>query len=198
MLSFNRLCEFVLTLVLASVVLLSGASCGFLISGSEHSYNVDSTPSGAEVTIYVAQRGLIGRRYYGNERLIADQFTTPGSTRIQMDSEYVVEFKLAGYKTIRTDIPKEFNTWSVLNLTSIACWIVDILTGAVYTPANDGRLHVRLVAGGDGVVTARDRNALNLVLSIEKAGRNYRLGTLPLERGEGVVHHRFAPPGSQN
>ena len=168
------------------VVILACATlhCGMLISGRSHDYRFESTPPGAEVTVYVAQNGVTGSKYYGDDRPVLIQFMSPGTTNINMDSLYVVEFKLAGHKTVKMSVGKKFNYWSVLNLWSWPCWLVDAFSGGMYVPDNDGRIWVTLVPGDD----AEQPVAMSVEFVVQR-GAGPRLGTqIALEPGDGEVN----------
>jgi hypothetical protein len=62
-----------------------------------------------------------------------DEGNTPSTVKVQRNIQSVeVSFRLDGYQTQSIKLKKEFNWWSLLNLTDPLGWIVDIATGAMF------------------------------------------------------------------
>lgn len=152
--------------------------CGTIINGRAHDYEFDSSPAGATVTLYIVQSGITGARSYGQFRPIATKFVAPGSAEIQMDTHYIVEFKLEGYKDLSMAVGREFSYVALLNLGIGPFWLVDILTGGLYVPANEGRISARLETDEDSVA---------VLLTVQVGSGARRVARVPLKPGRGKV-----------
>jgi hypothetical protein len=89
--------------------------CATLFTGTKDRISFDSNPQGAKVLI----DGI-------------EVCKTPCEAKVKRSiSDKAVEFKLDGYSTKVITLDNTFNVVSVLNLTDIVGWGIDILTGAV-------------------------------------------------------------------
>ena len=91
-------------------------SCATLFTGTKQTVQINSKPPGAKIQIDGIDRG-----------------TTPAAIKLKKKSDgQVVTLKLDGYET-KTIVPEtSFNAVSILNLTNILFWGIDLLSGAVY------------------------------------------------------------------
>ena len=102
-----------------SALLLSSlffAGCATLFTGTHDEVIIRSEPEGARIFIDGLEEGR-----------------TPAYLDIKRpgigDTE--VELRLDGYETRTFVLRKEFNAVSVINLTCLICWAVDVATGSV-------------------------------------------------------------------
>lgn len=100
---------------------LSG--CATLFSGTKDTLTIDSNPSGASVLIDGIEMGRTPATF---------PLKRPG-----LGSKTVM-LRLEGYEPRTFELQTDFNLVSILNLTNVVAWGVDILTGAVktYSPKN--------------------------------------------------------------
>lgn len=109
--------------LLATTLLLT--SCATIFTGTYDYISFDSKPSGTKVFL----DGI-------------ELCETPCGEDIKRSiNSKEVEFVLDGYKTKVVRLDKEFNVISVLNMTTIFGWAVDVATGAVL---KYGRKHYRV------------------------------------------------------
>lgn len=99
------------------IVLITSISfgCATLFTGSSDTVTVNSEPSGAKVYLNGMYMGL-----------------TPVSPSLKRDKDYAVILKKEGYQDTSANISRSFNLVSILNLGSILCWVVDLVTGAIH------------------------------------------------------------------
>ncbi|WP_020569045.1 PEGA domain-containing protein [Neolewinella persica] len=101
-------------LFLGLAVLLFTSSCATILSGTREEILFTSEPSGVKV--------------------IMDGYTI-GKTPIMLDVRRNlggrwVAFELDGYESQYVKLEADFNAVSILNLTCLICWGVDLATGA--------------------------------------------------------------------
>lgn len=114
---------------LAVVLALSLTGCASILSKSEYSVSVQSSPSGAEITI-IDERGSIVHK--GTTPTIV---TLKASTGFFNGADYTVKAKLANGETSTTSIRSEIDGWYIANVLFggiIGLLIVDPATGAMY------------------------------------------------------------------
>lgn len=102
------------SLLLGLVALFLTSSCATIFSGTREEILFTSEPSGVKI--------------------IMDGYTV-GKTPIMLDvrrslSGRWVAFELEGYESQYIKLEADFNAVSVLNLTCLICWGVDLATGA--------------------------------------------------------------------
>jgi hypothetical protein len=102
------------SLLLGLAVLFLTSSCATIFSGTREEILFTSEPSGVKV--------------------IMDGYTV-GKTPIMLDvrrslSGRWVAFELEGYENQYVKLEADFNAVSILNLTCLICWGVDLATGA--------------------------------------------------------------------
>lgn len=98
---------------LLAIGVVSG--CATIFTGTSDTVAFHSEPSGAKV--------YLNGNYMGN---------TPTSLSLKRDRDYNVMVKKDGYEPGSAMVGRSFNAVSLLNLTSILCWLVDLVTGAVW------------------------------------------------------------------
>jgi len=103
---------------LFSVVVLTiffFSNCATIFTGTKDRIYFDSNPQGAKVVI----DGI-------------DVCTTPCNTRVSRSIEStMVEFKLKDYETRIITLSQSLNIVSILNLTNIVGWGIDLLSGSI-------------------------------------------------------------------
>ncbi len=104
-----------LSLMLSLVLLVSVSGCGTLFTGSTEMVNINSTPNKAKVHV---NGGYMG--------------TTPVTLSLQKDRDYIILVKKEGYEDATATLTRRFNATSILNLISILCWVVDVVTGGLW------------------------------------------------------------------
>ena len=114
---------------LAVVLALSLTGCASIISKSEYSVSLQSSPSGAQITI-IDERGSIVHK-----GTTPTMVTLKASTGFFNGADYTVNAKLANGETSTTSIRSEIDGWYIANLLFggiIGLLIVDPATGAMY------------------------------------------------------------------
>ena len=89
-------------------------SCATLFSGTKDQINIQSQPSGAKVEV--------GGVYVG---------TTPCVVTMKRKNDGFIILKKEGYRDKTATLQKSFNAISILNLTDIVGWVIDLSTGAI-------------------------------------------------------------------
>ncbi|MBC6992898.1 PEGA domain-containing protein [Neolewinella lacunae] len=102
---------------LAFLSLFLSSSCATLFTGTRDQILFTSEPSGVKV--------VIDGYAVGKTPILLD-------VRRQINGRWV-GFELEGYEDQYLQLPTQFNGVSILNLTCILCWGVDLITGAVST-----------------------------------------------------------------
>lgn len=107
-----RILRISLTLIAAAV----WSGCATIFTGTSDDIRFESEPPGATVYIEGIPRG-----------------ETPVTVEVGRDGlgETVVRYELDGYETRMFTLQDEFNAVSILNLTNLVGWGVDIISGAV-------------------------------------------------------------------
>ena len=99
--------------------------CATIVSDSRYTYNVDSQPQGARVSVIVRGAEMT-------------TFKTPGMTSVDMKQDYMLKFTLDGYETQTILLEKGLNYWFFGNILcgGLIGIVVDIVTGAMWRPEN--------------------------------------------------------------
>jgi hypothetical protein len=108
-----RAVALVLTSICLFIFLFNG--CATLFTGSSDSVTINSDPSGA--------KAYLNGNFIGN---------TPVTNVLKRDKDYNVVVKKDGYEPANGTISRSFNAVAILNLLSPLCWIVDVVTGAMW------------------------------------------------------------------
>lgn len=101
-----------------AVVILTAfftVGCATVFTGTSDTVTIKSEPSGAKI--------YLNGNYEGD---------TPTSLILKRDKDYNVMLKKAGFENTSATITRSFNAVSILNLLSPLCWIVDVVTGALW------------------------------------------------------------------
>ncbi len=98
-----------------AIVTAAGASCATIFTGSDGTVSINSEPQDAKVTV--------SGNYMGN---------TPLKISLKRDKDYNLTLKKEGYAPATAVVTRSFNAVSILNLFGVLCWVVDILTGAMW------------------------------------------------------------------
>jgi len=90
--------------------------CATIMSGSEQTVKVTSTPLGATVTVDGSRFGV-----------------TPTNLKLSRKDNHKVALDLAGYKTSEVELKKGFNGWFIGNVIfgGIIGIVIDVVSGAV-------------------------------------------------------------------
>lgn len=111
-------------LLIIALLALGCTSCATIFTGTHRKVQFDSDYSD------YATLSVDGRRY--------KNVTFPCKVNISRGyDQSVVTISAEGYKTETIVVDKDFNTISLLNLTNLFGWIIDVATGAVTTPERD-------------------------------------------------------------
>ena len=113
-----------LLIALCVLSTLSFNSCATICCGTKKRVTFDSD---------VTSKGTLivdGRRYR--------EVVFPCKVSIKRGfSDSIVRFNFEGYESHELVVDKSFNPASILNLTNIVGWLVDLATGAITRPAQD-------------------------------------------------------------
>lgn len=107
------------------IVGLCVGNCATIMSDSEYMYEIQSEPSGVQVSIYADGR-------------LEHSITTPGQALLNLKHDYTMKFELAGYNTHFLTVSKTVDLWVVGNvcLGGAIGLCVDFYTGAIWKPRN--------------------------------------------------------------
>jgi hypothetical protein len=101
--------------------LLGTLGCATLLSGTTAPLSINSNPGSADVEI---------KRMDG---IVVKQGVTPMTATLKKGKEYSVSISLEGYETETVAVLKgDIETTAFCNLTDIAGWAIDYVTGAMY------------------------------------------------------------------
>ena len=89
-------------------------SCGALFTGTSEQITIDSNVKKATVKFDGVKMG-----------------STPMSTKVKKSFDGIVTVEADGYEEERFQFQKSFNAISILNLTNIFGWAIDLVTGAI-------------------------------------------------------------------
>ncbi|MDB3862867.1 PEGA domain-containing protein [Flavobacteriaceae bacterium] len=89
-------------------------SCGALFTGTSEQITIDSNVKKATVKFDGVKMG-----------------STPMSTKVKKSFDGIVTVEADGYEEERFQFQKSFNTISILNLTNLFGWAIDLVTGAI-------------------------------------------------------------------
>lgn len=140
----------VAALVLTTFALSSG--CATIFTGSSDNVSVMSEPTGGKV--------YINGNFMGN---------TPVNLNLKRDKDYNIMVKKDGYEPANATLTRSFNAVAILNLAGLLCWVVDIVTGAMWKfdqnaitvtlektgakSSSSSSVNGRIVAGQDMIAT---------------------------------------------
>lgn len=99
----------------AALVLVAFAGCATIFTGSSDNVGIMSEPQGGKV--------YINGNFMGN---------TPATLNLKRDKDYNIMVKKDGYEPASATLTRSFNAVAILNLAGLLCWVVDIVTGAMW------------------------------------------------------------------
>jgi hypothetical protein len=105
--------------VIVCLLAVSLMGCGALLQGSHQTINIQSSPSGAKVTVSPT----------------GEEYTTPTSIRLERKNTYVLTFTKEGYAPAKFTIQKKLDVGMVILdflFTGLVGVVVDAVTGAWY------------------------------------------------------------------
>jgi hypothetical protein len=135
------------------------SACATIVHGGPRAVAVDSTPSGAKVSIYDRSNTLV---LTNTTPFVAQLPTRYGYFRSQA---YRLQFEMPGYLNSEVDVDSAVSGWYFGNLLFgglIGMLIVDPLTGAMFNLTPD-RIHQGLNASRAD--REHDRNGLRVILA---------------------------------
>jgi hypothetical protein len=98
--------------------------CATIFTGSSETIGITSEPGEAKV--------YVNGSYMGE---------SPVSVSLKRDHDYNIMVKKEGYHTASSIVRRSFNPVAILNLLNPICWLVDVLTGALWVFEQD---HINL------------------------------------------------------
>ena len=97
------------------VAFATSVGCATIFTGTSDSVTIQSEPSGAKI--------FVDGVYSGK---------TTVSISMKRNQDHHILIKKEGYEDATTTVTRSLNVVSILNLTSILCWVVDVVTGAMW------------------------------------------------------------------
>ncbi len=141
-------------------ILSFSSGCGTLMNGSQHYLAVNSSPTGATVTI-------------DNQVF----FDTPITAVLDKNDHHTVQIELEGYFPYSMKISRNLNGGLVVGelILFAPLLIVDFITGGIYTLSPD---QVQANLGKEGASFLNQRDTLYISVVLEPVSNMERIGTL--------------------